>query len=80
MSLLILDSNYRISYQRSRELEALQCWFRDTKLAMLVDCKYNRYEFMLRRQKLANRLKDKFQLLHGGSGISCEYEISSELG
>ncbi len=46
-------------------LNKLQDFYKDTYRSMLVDCKYDKYQFILRREQLAQRIRDKFILIHG---------------
>ena len=46
-------------------LNSLQEFYQDTYREMYVDCKFDRYQFILRREQLATRIKDKWTLIQG---------------
>ena len=53
-------------------LNKLQLFYRNTYREIYVDVKFDKYQFVLRRQMLSNRIRDKWILLHGGrESASC---------
>ena len=63
--LLLFPKPFRNSEENRRELKALQEWFRATNASMYVDVKYDDYQYLIRRQMLANRLRDKWIVYNG---------------
>ena len=59
-------------------LNRLQDFYNGTFREMLVDCKFDKYQFVLRREQLAQRIKDKWILLHGSDDPSCQNGASVE--
>lgn len=49
----------------NERLESLQRWFRETNASIHVESKFDKYQIVIRRQHLANRLRDKWKLLNG---------------
>ena len=74
-TLTILKTDYHPSLDRLEELKLLQNWFNETRLSIMIDCKYDEYQIMLRSQQLANALRDKFKLLPGKEELSCKDNI-----
>lgn len=74
-TLTILKTDYHPSLGRLEELQLLQDWFNNTRLSIMIDCKYDKYHMMLRGQQLANSLRDKFKLLPGTEELSCKDNI-----
>ena len=78
MSLLRLRGDYWPSYLEMEQLNSLQDFFRETYRDMYVDCKFDQYQFILRRQQLADRIRDKWTLIQGSGETSCHNESSVE--
>tara|TARA_R110000764_G_scaffold108119_1_gene193964 strand:+ start:19 stop:261 length:243 start_codon:yes stop_codon:yes gene_type:complete len=74
-TLTILKTDYHPSLDRLEELKLLQNWFNETRLSIMIECKYDEYHIMLRSQQLANALRDKFKLLPGKEELSCKDNI-----
>lgn len=52
------------------KLEALQSHYRETTISILIDCKYDKYNYTLRKQALANRIRDKWKVIDGEMSVS----------
>ena len=63
--LLLFPKPWRNSKAKEIKLEEVQDLFRETNASMYVDAKYNKYEYVLRRQMLAQRLRDKWKVIKG---------------
>lgn len=47
---------------------------------MLVDCKYDKYKYLIRRQGLANRLREKWKIINGESPVISSIDSKLEEG
>lgn len=46
----------------------------------MVDCKYDKYKYLIRRQGLANRLRGKWKLINGESPVILSMDIKLKEG
>tara|TARA_R110000868_G_C10972634_1_gene770616 strand:+ start:6977 stop:7138 length:162 start_codon:yes stop_codon:yes gene_type:complete len=46
----------------------------ETSASMLVDCKFDQYQYIIRRQQLADRLRSKWRVIQGGN-TSADLEV-----
>ena len=70
MTLLVLKTNYKPTFDEACKLREMQAWLNEASIGMLVDCKYDKYQYTIRRQQLASRLRGKWQVIQGEN--SCE--------
>jgi hypothetical protein len=70
MRLLILKTGYDPSFEEHCKLEELQDWFRSTNQSIFIDVKFDKYQYLIRRGQLANRLRSKWKILEGGCSTS----------
>lgn len=66
MRMIYFGGKFYPSLEERANLEELQKFFRETDISMLVECKFNKYEYTVRRQMLANKLRDKWIIIPGG--------------
>mgnify|MGYP000911626312 CR=1 FL=1 len=65
MRIIYLGGSYWPLLKVRVELQNIQNWFNENNAAMLVDCKFDQYEYIIRRQQLADRLRSKWKLIQG---------------
>jgi hypothetical protein len=63
MRLLILKTGFNPSSEEWNRLEKLQTWFSDTEQSIFVDVKFDKYNYIIRREQLARRLRSKWKVL-----------------
>jgi len=44
----------------------MQEYFRESAAGMWVDCRFEKYEYIIRRQQLANTIRSKWVVIQGG--------------
>ena len=65
MRIIYLGGSYNPSLETREELQKVQDRFNETDISILVDCKFDQYQYILRRQQLADRLRSKWKLIQG---------------
>ena len=65
MTTLHFETTYEPSLSELYDWKKMQIWFTKTNFVMLRDIA-NQYEYVLRRQQLANSIRDKWQVIDGG--------------
>jgi len=66
MRIIYFGGRYQPSLEASKELYLIQEWMRESQASMLVDCKFDKYQYIIRRQQLANRLRARWKVIQGG--------------
>lgn len=62
--LLKLETKYKPCAEILNSLEILQDWFTDTDRDILVKCKFNKGDYILRKDMLASRLRDRWKVIN----------------
>ena len=74
MRIIYFEGRYQPSVKVSKELYMIQQWMNETNASILVDCKFDKYQYIIRRQQLANRLREKWKVIQG-----CKPSINPDL-
>lgn len=61
--IIYYPAKYWPSFEEQEYLKRLQDEITFAKAQIALDCKYDKYQILLRNQSLANRLRDKWQVL-----------------
>lgn len=65
-TLILFPTTWRNSNEVEEHLNKLQDMYSNTHAAIFVECRFNKYEYMLRQQKLANYMRSKIKVIDGG--------------
>jgi hypothetical protein len=66
MRIIYFGGSYYPSLEERTNLEKVQIWLRETNASILVDCRFDNYQYVIRRQQLADKLRSKWVVIQGG--------------
>ena len=76
MRIIYFGGRYLPSSKVNEDLEKIQDWYNETAISILIDCKYDQYQYIIRKQQLADRLRSKWKLIQGGKAFTDLKEVS----
>ena len=66
MRIIYFGGSYWPSLEERTNLEKFQAYFTESAAGMFVDCRFNKYEYIVRRQQLADKIRSKWVVIQGG--------------
>lgn len=67
------------SAKTQSELKLIQDWINETRCSIMVDCRFDKYQYTIRLQGMANMLRDKWKVIAGGNinyNAPCNFKSS----
>ena len=65
MTISYLGTKYLPSFEEEIRLKTIQGWIVETRAAIAVECRYDKYQMLIRYEQLAQNMRSKFSLVEG---------------
>ena len=64
--ILLFPKPWRNSSEVEEHLNKLQELYMETHASIMVDCRFDEYQYIIRSQQLANHMRSKLKVIEGG--------------